>query len=305
MIVPQVKIQSFRCFHTVEVELRPLTVLIGANDTGKSAFLAALRCLFHPSRGGLGVQPADFHRHRLDMAAMVLTKEVRWTSGVEGHVGLYQLPSSGIELTSRGHEGSLPPDLGEKGERVATLLDYLLRRDRKRFDQILEALRKHIPGLEDIGVSTPSAEVRSLELVVERGLSIDAARASTGLKVMLFFVALAFHPTPPDLILIEEPENGVHPRRLAEIIKLLRSITRGELSGHAAQIVLTTHSPYLLDGIDLDQDQVLVFQRKDDGTRTVEPADPQRLKKFLGEFQLGEVWFNEGERGLLAKPASS
>jgi len=118
---------------------------------------------------------------------------------------------------------------------------------------------------------------------------------------MLFFVALAYHPTPPKLILLEEPENGVHPRRLADIVRLLREITQGKHGNHAAQIVLTTHSPYLLDFVDLEQDQVLVFRREDDGSRTAEPADRERLKNYLDEFMLGEVWFNEGEAGLVGR----
>ena len=37
------------------------------------------------------------------------------------------------------------------------------------------------------------------------------------------------------------------------------------------------------------------------GSRTAEPADAERLKVFLDEFMLGEVWYNEGEEGLVKK----
>ncbi len=84
-------------------------------------------------------------------------------------------------------------------------------------------------------------------------------------------------------------------------MRLLREITQGKHGGHAAQVILTTHSPYLLDQVDLSTDQVLVFKRNDDGSRTAEPADAERLKSFLGEFMLGEVWFNEGEAGLVSR----
>ena len=133
---------------------------------------------------------------------------------------------------------------------------------------------------------------------VEGGLVIPAEKASAGVRLMLFFVALAFHPDPPDIILLEEPENGVHPKRLADIVSLLREITKGAQGGHPAQVILTTHSPYLLDHVDLAQDQVLVFRRNDDGSRTAEPVNADRLKTFLEDFKLGEVWFNEQEDGL-------
>jgi predicted ATPase len=118
---------------------------------------------------------------------------------------------------------------------------------------------------------------------------------------MIFFIALTFHPDPPKLILLEEPEMGVHPRRLGEIVGLLREITKGTHGGHPAQIVLTTHSPYLLDHINLDEDQVLVFSRNEDGSRSAEPADAERLRLFLDEFMLGEVWYNQGEGGLIRR----
>lgn len=85
-------------------------------------------------------------------------------------------------------------------------------------------------------------------------------------------------------------------------MKLLHSIVEGRLANHAAQVILTTHSPYLLDFVDLDNDQVLVFQRTDDGSRTALPVDKNRLKAFIDEFMLGEIWFNQEEAGLVAKP---
>jgi predicted ATPase len=118
--------------------------------------------------------------------------------------------------------------------------------------------------------------------------------------MLFFFVALAYHPNPPQVALIEEPENGVHPKRLKDIVTLLRDLTTGKLAGHHVQVILSTHSPYLLDHIHVPEDQVLVFHRESDGRRTARPVDEKHLKAFLDEFMLGEVWFNQGEEGLLA-----
>jgi predicted ATPase len=305
MSLTRVHISRFRCLYQARVALKPLTVLIGANDTGKSAFLAALRTVFTRGAGRTSIQREDYFRYVMEPQQrpeiVVWDPRQGSASQIEGDVGFFQLPSTGISMISQGSsDSSGVPYLGHDGSGVPNFLDYLVRRDRSRFDDIVAMLRKLIPGMESIEIDHPTPESRALELVVERGLKVGADRASTGLKMMLFFVALAFHPAPPDVILLEEPENGVHPQRLNAIVGLLRSITSGELGGHTAQIILSTHSPYLLDSVDLETDQVLVFQRQEDGTRTVEGADPNRLKKFLGEFQLGEVWYNEGERGLIA-----
>jgi predicted ATPase len=187
------------------------------------------------------------------------------------------------------------------GSGVPGLLDYLLRRDRRRFFEYVEVVRRHVPGLQDLEIATPQPARRRLDLVLENGFRIPADQASSGVRIMLFFIALTYHPSPPKLILLEEPESGVHPKRLADVVRLLREITRGEHGGHPAQVILTTHSPYLLDSVKIPEDQVLVFRRQDDGSRIAEPVDAERLKLFLDEFMLGEVWYNQGEEGLISK----
>jgi predicted ATPase len=194
-----------------------------------------------------------------------------------------------------------PPAIGKSGEDVPALFDYLLRQDRKRFFAAVDALKNLIPGLEDLNVASPDPRERRLDLTVEKGFKIPADLSSTGVRMLLTFVAMAYHPRPPGLVLLEEPETGVHPERLADIMRLLREITEGKHGGRAAQVIMTTHSPYLLDLVDVEKDQVLVFRRQDDGSRTAEPADAARLKAFLGEFMLGEVWYNQGEEGLVAR----
>jgi predicted ATPase len=192
------------------------------------------------------------------------------------------------------------PALDWQGAGLATFIDYLLRWDRKRFDQIQGTLKTLVPGFEEIRVATPAPERRSLWLSIEGGLQIPGQRLSTGVRMLLFFVALAHHPTPPDVVLVEEPENGVHPKRLKDIVDLLRSLSLGKLSGKAVQTIMTTHSPYLLDQVAPADDQVIVFKREADGSRSATAVDTTRLKAFLDEFMLGEVWFNQGEEGLLA-----
>jgi predicted ATPase len=291
--------------------MRPLTILIGPNDSGKTAFLKAAQCLASPA-----IDTHDYwrleSRNSIQIWAQVQGKKVIFSSE-EGHSlqdsggknplkpwGFYQLPVQGVPMTSSGYPDSgAAPSIRSNGEDVPALLDHLLRRDRNRFFEIRNALRRLIPGFEELEIATPEAAKRRVDLVIDNGLSIPADRSSAGVRLLLFFVALAYHPNPPKLILIEEPENGVHPKRLEDVARLLREITQGVHGNNAAQVVLTTHSPHLLDFVDIEKDQVLVFRRNDDGSRSAEPADAERLKNFLDEFMLGEVWFNEGEAGLV------
>ena len=311
--------QNYRCLRSVEVRLRPLTVLIGPNDSGKTTFLRAVEQMAtRLSHFSL----RDAWRNESNSDVSLWAKAEDTVRSIEGRPGdpcreniegafiqkvspihRFELPMNGIWMECAGYNGDEERslELEPNGNRVPALLDYLLRRDRKRFDLVVDALRQYIPGLDDIAIATPQPQSRRVDLVIENGLRIPASEASVGVRLMIFFVALAYHPDPPKVILLEEPENGMHPKRLAEVMRLLRDITQGRYGNHAAQVILTTHSPYLLDCVNVDEDQVLVFKRNEDGSRDAQPVDAERLKIFLDEFMLGEVWFNEEEAGLVAK----
>jgi predicted ATPase len=310
MYLTRVQISSYKAFADIDVPLRPLTVLIGQNDTGKSSFLRALKILGGDHNFTISDSPGNLEPIRAVVQATLvngLTVSREAVQNVAGSnlikpVQLFQLPPAGASMVSSGYADSAGPRaLEDEGGGVPGLLDYLLRRERKTFFRFIDQLREHVPGVTDIAIRTPQPDQRELYLVLENGFTMPANQASSGVRLMLFFLALVHHPNRPNLILLEEPENGIHPRRLADVMKLLRSILSGNNQHFIPQVVLSTHSPYLLDSVSLDTDQVLVFRRGENEERTIEPADAERLKNFIGEFMLGEIWFNRGEAGIVSQ----
>jgi AAA domain, putative AbiEii toxin, Type IV TA system len=186
--------------------------------------------------------------------------------------------------------------LGSSGENVAAMVDFMLRRSRSRFDAMESEAKELIPGLQSLSVSTPNSQTRRLDLVMEGGWEMPADNASSGVRLLLFFLALTHRPDPPKTILIEEPENGIHPLRLEAIMRMLIRLAE---SNEGPQIILSTHSPYLLDHLTLGKHGVLVFSRDAEGGCTAREVDAERLKPFLKEFMLGEVWMNQGEDELV------
>ena len=57
--------------------------------------------------------------------------------------------------------------------------------------------------------------------------------------------AHAHLPEPPPLLLIEEPENGIYPKLLEEVVRLLKQLVRANRSERFPEIILSTHSPYV------------------------------------------------------------
>jgi predicted ATPase len=327
-MLTRVQIKNFRCLRDVDVPLKPLTVLIGPNNTGKSSFLSAIRLLGEATeRAQLQIQETDlwnfdFNQHdasvigstttgttiRVERGPQQQSQNARrhWMrEGGNSDVIPISMYNSSILMPSMNSDGIAEelgiPAIDDKASNLPAYLDSLLRKDRDRFFRILDTLKRLIPGLQNINIETPSAKSRRIDLVLENGIVMQAKHASYGVCLMIFFVALANHPSPPKTILLEEPETGVHPRRLEDIMRLLRGLTEGLYSSQSTQVLISTHSPYLLDYVDLDRDQVLVFERSEDGSRNARPIDPKRLEMFLHEFMLGEIWLNQEEAGLVEK----
>lgn len=325
-MIEQVEIHNYRGLRHVKVSLAPLTVLIGPNNSGKTSFLRAIEhagtvTLTESEKQvkAFKIDPTDHWRMDLSNGVSLRVGE-RCLSGIQninpgpGHytqrldgsdfapVEFFRLPYD-VKMTANGFVDSakvIDMRLGANGENVAAMVDFMLRRARNRFDAMEAEARELIPGLQSLHVATPEPQTRRLDLVMEDGWEMPADNASSGVRLLLFFLTLAHRPEPPKTILIEEPENGIHPMRLEAVMRMLIRLTE---SPAGPQVIISTHSPYLLDCLDLEKHGVLVFSRDSEGGCTAREVDSEKLKPFLTEFMLGEVWMNQGEEELVEESA--
>jgi predicted ATP-dependent endonuclease of OLD family len=92
----------------------------------------------------------------------------------------------------------------------------------------------------------------------------------------------AYLPELEGVLLIEEPENGIHPCAVETMLQSLSST-------YGAQVLLATHSPVIL-GI-ADVSQVLCFSRTEEGaTDIVAGSDHPALRDWRGEANLGVLF---------------
>ncbi len=127
------------------------------------------------------------------------------------------------------------------------------------------------------------------------GVEIPAGLASGGILVTLAFLTLVHLPEPRKLLLIEEPENALHPGRLREVIATLR---RTMSMSKDSQIILTTHSPLLLDFVEPEEVRLFVRDEHDD-VNVFNMADIPDIRERLKYLMLGELVYNEGEQELV------
>lgn len=153
--------------------------------------------------------------------------------------------------------------IGLMGEDLAAFLNTLQALDPRQFNAVEKALHMMIPSIEAIRVGVNLLGEVELQLI-ENGVAMPARVLSEGTLRMLGLLALGGARQPPALVGFEEPENGIHPRRIAMVADLLKN----RASTGDTQLIVTTHSPVLLDHI---EDTDLFVCRKRKGATVVEP----------------------------------
>jgi predicted ATPase len=130
----------------------------------------------------------------------------------------------------------------------------------------------------------------------QASVTIPASLASVGALLLTAYLTLAYSETP-NLLLLEEPENGLHPSRLKLVVDILRKISAGEVGNRKRQVILTTHNPLLLNYAHASE--VRVFTRdSESGTRVTSMAKVPDIDRLLKEFAVGELWYLLGEEKL-------
>ena len=153
--------------------------------------------------------------------------------------------------------------IGLMGEDLAAFLNTLRGFNARQFESIEESLRTMIPSVTGIEVGVN--KFGEVELDLREGEKRVSARVlSEGTFRILGLLALVGAEEPPALIGFEEPENGIHPRRIQRIARFLE--TRMLLED--TQFIVTTHSSLLSD---LIPPESLYVCRKVNGNTEIEP----------------------------------
>ncbi len=167
--------------------------------------------------------------------------------------------------------------IGLMGEELASFLNTLQALRPEQFKAIEKALRTVLPDVD--GIEVEVSDLGEVEIrLKEGGVAIPARVLSEGTLRMLGLLALSGADAPPSLVGFEEPENGVHPRRIQMIAELLR--TRSSFG--QAQYIVTTHSPILPDR--LPDQSLFAVRRINRGTR-IDPFSawgPLARRRWIG-----------------------
>ncbi len=357
-----IEVRGFKSFGKVDLELRDLNVIIGANGSGKSNLISLFRFLERLVSQNLQETVAIAGgANRLLFHGRKRTKEIRL--GFEFGENSYRVTlkptaddalvvaqedaayggfSSGeyvVPLARGAKESSLRDEAGQKNRGIAKHVAGAMERWRvhhfhdtsesapvKRLadlenDRVLESdagnlapflrtlrasspvayrqIRDHVrlvaPYFDDFVLEPKRANPSKLLLEwKQRGSSayFNASSFSDGTLRFICLAALLLQPQLPKLVVIDEPELGLHPYALQVLADLLRA------AAGSSQVLLATQSVTLLNQLSVDD--IIVAEHDGDGSVLHRPSK-KALRAWLDAYSVGELWEKNLLRGRPAR----
>ena len=359
--VDNIRIRGFKSIRDLEVDLRPINVLIGANGSGKSNFLGAFsflqeirsgrlqacviraggadRVLHYGSRRTpklsihvhfenqrnqyeISLTPTADDRLNTDDVRLSPVDEFvyfwdkergyekpydQYLPGRDGEAGISE-SRLGIVQFVRGHldrwrmyhlhdTGFHSPmkktgDVGDNrflrddGSNLAAFLHLLSQRHESSYDLIRRTVQLAAPFFDDFIVLPQELNPDKIRLEWRHTGTdsyFDASSLSDGTLRFIALATLLLQPVDlrPSVILLDEPELGLHPYA----ITLLASMV--QRAAVDTQIILATQSPIFLDHF--EPEDVLVADRVEGETK-LRRLDSEELSVWLEDYSLGQLW---------------
>jgi len=178
------------------------------------------------------------------------------------------------------------PRLAQDGAGMASVLGLWRGSQPEKCEELETFLRKCLPEVRNALVRpAPVPGYQRLWIRQTDGEEFDAEHLSDG---VLSFIALTMHAIdagPGQLLFIEEPEHSIHPRRLHELVDLLREL----VAAKGCKFVIATHSPVLLNSFRDEPEAILLFRRSETGTKVKRLEDVPELKAALQSSPPGDM----------------
>ena len=173
-------------------------------------------------------------------------------------------------------EDGFAEHLSTRGDNLPLVANYLFEHHRGRFEQVLAAMRRRVPGVSVI--EPRQTEDGRLVLRFQDGSFRDpfiARYVSDGTIKMFAYLVLLNDPNPFPILAVEEPESQLYPELLPELAEEFRDYAR-----RGGQVFISTHSPDFLNALKLEE---IFCLRKESGFTTISRASESATLRSLVE----------------------
>lgn len=320
-VIASVAFRNFKALRNAHLQLAPFNLVIGPNGSGKTSLIDALMRLRSLSKLPLREPVAESDREIVDGPEVVF-RFLPPHDASEAIIGCvsdtqcdlleidpvgadwpvlrtrlqgmrsYIFDHHAIAARSPARDGA---ELLTNGGNLAAVLATLRAKHPEAFGELRAELMRILPEYEEIDCETGKDGLVGLVLVLRGGGErIPADNVSQGTLYLLTILALAFDPTPPSVVCIEEIDRGFHPRLLRDVRDVLYRLSHPDGFGikrAPVQVIATTHSPYLLDLFRDHPEEIVISEKQGVAATFSRLSDRADLKELLEEGTLGDMWF--------------
>ncbi|MEA5418449.1 AAA family ATPase [Spirulina sp. CCNP1310] len=217
-------------------------------------------------------------------------------------------------LARADYSEAVTPRVEFDGSGLAPTLDYLRDEAPDQFQNLQEMLQKVVPSVQRIGIRRAKVQVNRQRLIEVNGQSIPyeerqeiagqevvldmhtgeripAHAISEGTILTLGLLTVLMNPRKPNLVLLDDIEQGLHPKAQRELMTVFKEIIKDNQN---LQIIFSTHSPYIVD--ELTTSQVHVLSNRQSGFTNCKRLDEHPDVEWAQQtLTTGEFWDAEGE----------
>lgn len=171
------------------------------------------------------------------------------------------------------------------GENIAAFLYYLQEKYPKHFKRIEMSVKAVSPFFESFSLKPNRLNEETIRLEWKQKGAEDsyfnAYQLSDGTLRFICLATLLLQPKPPQTIIIDEPELGLHPQAINRLATLIKKASA------KSQVVISTQSVNMVDNF--DPDDIIVVDRKDHASY-FRRLNKEQLALWLDDYSLGEIW---------------
>jgi predicted ATPase len=273
-MIRSVHFENFRCLRDVELSLAPLTVLVGPSGSGKTSILEGMQYRItceHSDHWRLdATQPiaiqwtfADGQQERRVFPVVGLDS---WA--MQGHA----VQGLALELSALRSDAPLAraTALSPAGDNLASVFASLTAGQK---EAVVGQLCRLAPHIGDVGLQTTGPRSQQLRFRDRWQPSLWFTPWQVADSVLLLLAVLLLpHQMPlPDVLTLDEPERGLPPRTLGELVGLLRKLTVGSAERPPVQVLVATHSLELLEHVQPEEVRMLSRSPEDGSVQVNAP----------------------------------
>jgi len=327
--VEYITIQGFKSFKSVEnLKLNPVNVLIGANGSGKSNFLGVFEFLrstveskvndYVERAGGadnvlhfgakttpklfikFGDPRWEYHFNPSFVGTFLISAATKIVPKDLASWNIYHIDdtssSSPLKKTGKVDDNRfLRPD----GSNLPAFLYFLKLMHESSYALIRKTVELVAPFFDDFILEPRNLAPDTIRLEWRHKSSdqyFDVASLSDGTLRFIVLATLMLQPVElrPSIILLDEPELGLHPSAITLLASLIKQ------AAVDTQVIVSTQSPRLVDHF--EPEDIIVAEREN-GATTLRRLTSEPLKAWLEDYSLGELW-EKNEFGGRPRPES-